>query len=564
MSTHPSSLENSQTVNAPCATTSSLKHSQSLSSKNESQASNRPSGDSKRDEALDLLSQTNEIPRVITEEENARVLQKIDWYLLPIMVGIYFMQYMDKQTLAFASVFGIADDTHLVRTQYSLLNSIVYVAQLIFQPLSAFLLVRLRLSFYVPFVITCWGLTLASMAAATNFGGLMAARFFLGGFETSIMPAFVLMGQIWYRRQEQGLRIAIWYSNNGWGNVFGSLIMFGLGHIKSNLLHSYQIIFLLLGSVTVLVGLVCFLIFPDNPVKSNFLTHEDKIIAIERIRANQQGLETKQFKISQLVEMLLDLKSWCWMILMFFISVPAGGITSFGPFILQGFGFDGYKVMLLSIPFGLLQVSAIFVSAWASQRFRMKSPALLLMMVPCLIGAAILRAFGREEKDKPALLAAYYILACYTAISPLILNWHSTNTAGHTKKTTTTAFMTMGLVSGNIVGPLLFTPSEGPHYYKGLSAILLSFCACTALTIFTVGYLAYLNSRNERRRVAAGKPAKLTDFSMLTIQESEEARAEIARRQAEEQAGFPGCPSTTVIGRQAFDDLTDLQNDEFI
>ena len=30
----------------------------------------------------------------------------------------------------------------------------------------------------------------------------------LGGFESSVMAAFVLIGQIWYRRQEQGFRIA--------------------------------------------------------------------------------------------------------------------------------------------------------------------------------------------------------------------------------------------------------------------------------------------------------------------------------------------------------------------
>ncbi|TFK73221.1 allantoate permease [Pluteus cervinus] len=507
-----------------------------------------------RDEALVILSQAEGAAYNITEEENRRVLRKIDLYLMPILVGVYFLQFMDKQTLAFASVFGIGDDTHLVRNQYSLLGSIVYVAQLFFQPLSAYFLVRLRLSLYVPFVVTCWGATLACMAAATNFDGLFILRFFLGGFESSILPAFVLIGQIWYRRQEQGFRIALWYANNGWGNVFGSLIMFGLGHIRSNTLHSYQLIFLLLGTVTVLVGIICFFVFPDNPVKSKFLTPEDKLIAVERLRANQQGLETKQFKFSQATEMLLDIKSWCWMVLMFSISVPAGGILAFGPFILQGFGFDGYDVMLLSIPFGLLQVATILASSWVSQKFRMKSPAILVLLIPCLVGAGILRGCGRTRQDQPALITAYYLLSCHTAIIPLILNWHSTNVAGHTKKTTTTAFTTMGHVGGNIVGPLLFTSSEAPGYSKGLSVLLASFCVCAAMVCITVAYLAYLNKWNERRRVAAGKPAKLVDYSMLTIEETREMRAKEAE----------GAPDQAKIGKRAFDDLTDLQNDEFI
>jgi len=39
--------------------------------------------------------------------------------------------------------------------------------------------------------------------------------------------------------------------------------------------------------------------------------------------------------------MITDLKSWCWMTLMFLMALPAGGIGTFGPLILKGFGFDG-------------------------------------------------------------------------------------------------------------------------------------------------------------------------------------------------------------------------------
>lgn len=52
----------------------------------------------------------------------------------------------------------------------------------------------------------------------------------------------------------------------------------------------------------------------------------------------------------------------------------------------------------------------------------------------------MLRVCGREKEDQAVLLAAYYILSSYTAITPLILNWHSTNVAGHTKKATVRAY----------------------------------------------------------------------------------------------------------------------------
>lgn len=51
------------------------------------------------------------------------------------------------------------------------------------------------------------------------------------------------------------------------------------------------------------------LAFPDSLLKAKFLTEDEKIIAIERIRANNTGVENKHFKWDQAVEALLDCSS---------------------------------------------------------------------------------------------------------------------------------------------------------------------------------------------------------------------------------------------------------------
>lgn len=43
-------------------------------------------------------------------------------------------------------------------------------------------------------------------AAAKNFGGLMAARFFLGVGEAAIAPGFALITGMYYKREEQPAR----------------------------------------------------------------------------------------------------------------------------------------------------------------------------------------------------------------------------------------------------------------------------------------------------------------------------------------------------------------------
>ena len=55
-----------------------------------------------KDQAAELLKQTGQ--RVgLTPENNKRVLRIIDLKVLPVILGIYFLQALDKATLAYAS-----------------------------------------------------------------------------------------------------------------------------------------------------------------------------------------------------------------------------------------------------------------------------------------------------------------------------------------------------------------------------------------------------------------------------------------------------------------------------
>lgn len=47
------------------------------------------------------------------------------------MCLVFFTQYLDKQSLAYASVYGLITDLNLTDTQYSWLTSGFYLAQLV-------------------------------------------------------------------------------------------------------------------------------------------------------------------------------------------------------------------------------------------------------------------------------------------------------------------------------------------------------------------------------------------------------------------------------------------------
>lgn len=123
---------------------------------------------------------------VFTAQQEKKVLRKIDLRVLPIMLGAYFLQQLDKSSLSYSSVFDIQGDAHLVGLQYSWLGSILYIAQLIMQPIGAIILVKLPLGKVISIAIFCWGVCLCGMAGSKNFASLAATRFLLGTFESLI------------------------------------------------------------------------------------------------------------------------------------------------------------------------------------------------------------------------------------------------------------------------------------------------------------------------------------------------------------------------------------------
>ncbi|EMD63378.1 hypothetical protein GGP41_005951 [Bipolaris sorokiniana] len=502
-----------------------------------------------KDKAAELLASNERI--VVTLEENKRVLKKIDLIILPILLSVYFLQSLDKTTLSYASVFGLIEDANLdpKSQQYSWLGSIVYIAQLVAQPLVAFLLVKMRMGKFIGAMVFTWGCILCGMAGAKNFEALMATRFLLGAFEAAVAPAFIAVVQMWYKRGEQTNRNAAWYAMLGIVNILGSLLCYGLGHIDSNLLHSYQIIFLFCGLLTVVVSIFVWFFMPDSPMEAKFLTEHEKLVAVERLRMNQMGVASRVWKWDHVFEAFLDIKTWLWFSMLTAISIPSGGISAFGPLIIQGFGFGKFETILFNMPFGVVQIVATVGGAWLATWLKKKSPVLILLCIPPIVGIVILMVVGRGASNRGLLLFGYYMTSFYPGISPLIYSWSGQNTGGDTKRKVTTSILFIGASAGNIIGPQIFKPSEKPYYKRGLRVCLALFILIIVLILAAMLWIKLLNRKHAATRESMGKSAVVVDTSMGNAVEGSAEESE------NEASG---------VGDKAFDDVTDLKNEDFI
>ncbi len=67
---------------------------------------------------------------------------------------------------------------------------------------------------------------------------------------------------------------------------------------------------------------------PDSQLNAKFLTPEERLMAVERIRRNQQGVGNRHFKMYQLKEALKDPMTWAFVFFALVADIPNGQSTA--------------------------------------------------------------------------------------------------------------------------------------------------------------------------------------------------------------------------------------------
>lgn len=112
----------------------------------------------------------------------------------------------------------------------------------------------------------------------------------------------------------------------------GGLVSYGIGHIHSHSLMSWQLIFLILGAVTSAYAIVLYLLLPDSPANALFLKKQERAIAIQRTLENKTGiLDAGKFQTKQVLLALRDPQAWLLVTYMLCVNLCNGGITTVSP-----------------------------------------------------------------------------------------------------------------------------------------------------------------------------------------------------------------------------------------
>lgn len=111
----------------------------------------------------------------IEPEDERAVLKKLDRVILPLMALVYFFQYLDKQSINYAAVFGLQEDLKLSGSEFSWAISLFYFGQFVSEYPAAYLMSRFPITIFVGITVVLWGIAEMCLGATTNWTTIAVA-----------------------------------------------------------------------------------------------------------------------------------------------------------------------------------------------------------------------------------------------------------------------------------------------------------------------------------------------------------------------------------------------------
>lgn len=404
--------------------------------------------------------------------EEKKVLRKIDLCMMPALVVVFFFQFLDKQTINYAAVFGMQKDLRLSGSGFSWAITLYYFGQMASQYPSAYFISRFKVVRVVGITVAAWGFMEGCIAATQDFGGLGAVRFLLGFCEGAASPGFVIITSNWYRRREHPARVAWWESCSGLSQIIGAILMYLIGQADHLAIASWRVMYLVCGGATFLVG-VCFALFmPTDTTTAWFLNQDERRIATERLALDRATRDRSSFNWDQVKEALMDPQTWLLFLEGLFICIPSA-ILKFSSLVISGFGFNKFQTMLVGLPAGAIQIITVWVAALGMQyTCNLRCMWGIVLSLAPLSGSICLLTL--PPSDKWGIVVATWFAACSSSLMVVSLSLAASNVKGNTKKSTVSAVFFVAYCTGCIVSPQLWQAPDAPRYTKGCISSIVS------------------------------------------------------------------------------------------
>lgn len=335
----------------------------------------------------------------MTDSIEKATIRKAFVRLMPLLLLCYFLAYIDRINIGFASL-TMNKDLGLSAYIYGLGAGLFFWGYFFFEVPSNLIMEKVGARRWISRIMVTWGIVSIGMIFVSGPISFLVMRFLLGAAEAGFFPGVILYLTYWFPSAYRARIIAAFMVAIPASLGIGAPLSTGIMEMDGIAgLHGWQWLFLIEGLPTVVLGAVVFFVLPDRPRDAKWLSSEQKewlqgtIDRENRIAQTTHGLSVWRIFLDPRVLGLAFI---------YFANTTANlGLAFFLPQIIKSIGLSNVQTgFVTSIPY-IMGTIGILVWGYVSDRTNERRFSLFLALLVTAVGLVGAGYFG---KTMPAVV----------------------------------------------------------------------------------------------------------------------------------------------------------------
>ncbi|KAJ9143111.1 MFS general substrate transporter [Pleurostoma richardsiae] len=412
-------------------------------------------------------------------EKLDRLVRKIDFRILPQLIILYLLCYIDRSNAGNAKLFGALNDMHLSGQDWNTALCVFFATYALGGVPSNIALKRYGPKSWLPALLAICGIINIGTGCQSNMAGFTSLRLILGIVEAGIYPGCSYVLTNWYSPRELHGRMTVFYSGASLASAFSGLLAYGIGQLDHTWgYRGWRFIYVIEGLVSVIIGVLAFFFISPSPENvSTWLDHDEKQFLVLRKRflhGGESGVGEKDtFSMKHAKLAFRSVHVYAVALVEFTVAVVVYGISFVLPTIVNNLGYSALKAQAMSCPPYVFACIMTLTSGFLADRYRQRMLSVVIPNTIAAIGFVIIIASVRYPQVPGVTYFGIFLMAGgLYCISPAVMAWTALNCAGSMKRAVGMALMLSFSQLGGIVGSNIFIANQAPTYPVGFGICL--------------------------------------------------------------------------------------------
>src|SRR4051795_2385652 len=200
-----------------------------------------------------------------TSDVQARTVRKVATRLIPALLVLYIIAYLDRVNVTFAQD-KLESELGFSGAVYGFGAGIFFIGYFLLEVPSNLALHRFGARRWMARIMITWGLISACTMFVRGEWSFYAVRFLLGMAEAGFFPGMILYLSYWFPARERAKAVGVFMSAIAISYAIGAPISGGVMSLMGGVagLEDWQWLFLLEAIPAIVAGVVVFLKLPDG------------------------------------------------------------------------------------------------------------------------------------------------------------------------------------------------------------------------------------------------------------------------------------------------------------